>query len=425
MHFLQQYNLAHGLVKFNILPDVSLMPFHIKLNNHLCQYTKCFGNNSEESLDRFRNLLDLPDWFEDRLMPQRLTDLYSISIPYKAGNPVDTATEVLNDQFGEDFADLPGTAGWDEEDVLGADIIDLPDDEEQQRQQLLHLVVDEEKLEAEAEGDNRWDWLNDADYSQSNINEQTILRIGVDVGVINFAVAIHVRASSDANALQVLLATRPRDSTVVYQTTADYFHRLHSAVGPRASLIRDQYSLPRRGGNLQQFLLKDGSSAALTDEGMNVYLTLEYQRMKFRHHVQMSGILKTICCKPLQFDIIMDSIVGKDAKSSRFSYNMLRNNIQRPTVLLQNYNSEVSMMIDLHEKGSSNHSLYCEQTYHKVGKASKILCSEIMQQLVQHCRSVDLTQELITVQNVIENMNNIWKGESQLYCFSSGLFSSL
>ncbi|KAI3654014.1 hypothetical protein MP228_000733 [Amoeboaphelidium protococcarum] len=359
MHFLQQYNLTHGLVKFNILPDVSLMPFHIKLNNHLCQYTKCFGNNSEESLDRYKNLLDMPDQFEDRLMPQRLTDPYSISIPYKAGNPVDTATEVLNDQFGEDFADLPDTAGWDEEDLLGADIIDLPDDDEQQRQQLHQLAVDEEELEAE--GDNRWDWLNDADYPQSDINDQTILRIGVDVGVINFAVAIHVRSSSDANALQVLLATRPRDSTVVYQTTADYFHRLHRAVGPRASLIRDQYSLPRRAGNLQQFLVKDGASAALTDEDMNVYLTLEYQHINFRHHVQMSGILNAMCCKPLRFDIIMGSIVGKDAKSGRFSYNMLRNIIQPPTGLLLNYISQVSMMIDFHEKGSSNHSLYCEK----------------------------------------------------------------
>ncbi|KAI3643014.1 hypothetical protein MP228_012569 [Amoeboaphelidium protococcarum] len=181
---------------------------------------------------------------------------YSISIPYKAGNPVDTATELLNDQFGEEFADLPDTAGWDEEDLLGADIIDLPDDYEQQRQQLHQLAVDEEELEAEAEGDNRWDWLNDADYPQSDINDQTIRRIGVDVGVINFAVAFHVRASQDANALQVLLSTKPRDSTVVYQTTADYFHRLHRAVDPRASLIRDQYSLPRRAGNLQQSIQK-------------------------------------------------------------------------------------------------------------------------------------------------------------------------
>ncbi|KAI3638677.1 hypothetical protein MIR68_003175 [Amoeboaphelidium protococcarum] len=350
MHFLQQYNLAHGLVKFDILPDVSLMPFHIKFNNDLCQNTKCFGNNSEESLERFKNLLDLPDWFEDRPMPQRLTDLYSISIPCKAGNPLNTASDTLYEQFGEGFADLPDTEGWDEEDLLGADIIKLPDNEQQQRQQLLQLAVDEEEQEAEAEGDKRWDWLNDAHYPQSIISDQTILRIGFDVGVINFAVAIHVRASQDADAWQVLLNTRPRDSTVVYQITADFSCYLHRADGPKATIIRNQNSLSRRAGDLQQCSLKDGSSAALTDERMNGYLTLEYQRMKFRYYVERSRILKALCCKLLRIDSYsgFDSYsdvrknkivvyVGRDAKSSRFSSNMLRNNIQPPTLLLQNY----------------------------------------------------------------------------------------
>ncbi|KAI3631310.1 hypothetical protein MIR68_010800 [Amoeboaphelidium protococcarum] len=79
MHFLQQYNYANGLVHFNVVPDVKLRPFHIKLTKDLSRSSRLFGPTAPESVERFHNILTVPQYIQNRVETTRFTDLQVVS----------------------------------------------------------------------------------------------------------------------------------------------------------------------------------------------------------------------------------------------------------------------------------------------------------------------------------------------------------
>ncbi|KAI3642198.1 hypothetical protein MP228_011753 [Amoeboaphelidium protococcarum] len=79
MHFLQQYNYANGLVHFNVVPDVKLRPFHIKLTKDLSRSSRLFGPTAPESVERLHNILTVPQYIQNRVESTRSTDLNVVS----------------------------------------------------------------------------------------------------------------------------------------------------------------------------------------------------------------------------------------------------------------------------------------------------------------------------------------------------------
>ncbi|KAI3647440.1 hypothetical protein MP228_007661 [Amoeboaphelidium protococcarum] len=79
MHFLQQYNYANGLVHFNVVPDVKLRPFHIKLTKNLSRSSRLFGPTAPESVERFHKILTVPQYIQNRVESTRFIALNVVS----------------------------------------------------------------------------------------------------------------------------------------------------------------------------------------------------------------------------------------------------------------------------------------------------------------------------------------------------------
>ncbi|KAI3643275.1 hypothetical protein MP228_012830 [Amoeboaphelidium protococcarum] len=157
--------------------------------------------------------------------------------------------------------------------------VDIYDHQEED----LQLEVEEEADEPEVDQPRQnYQWLNDNNFPQLDIQDKLLKFFGVDRRVTNMSTSVGIRATDEHNALQNLVASSPQDLESVMLATDDYYHELHGRSRPNdRERVKDRWAQPRYCFTLEDCLLKSKDAAAKPNQWMPSHLDLSIQKYKF------------------------------------------------------------------------------------------------------------------------------------------------